>query len=1058
MIRKRKFKSILFTLLGLSIGASGSQYAAGASYGPLVGGSVTLENGDQVVSTTSYGIDSSSAGSGVQVHGSAEITVTNSGSQSKGIYLDNGANNDFGSGTTVTVTNTSGTSPGGSTGILIENKLNEGTELVADHLKVSVLNDKQAIGILGTGNGKINIGLASEIKVTSIGANQIATGVSLGTKDRFAMSQGKIDVQLSTGNATGIVTSSQSEVNLGKGTEIIATTGSGSGKGIIGNTDSVITADQLKLTVSGSSASGISNTTNSTIHLGNDSQISVTALGYGTGIELKNGSKLDANRLAIQMNLNGSSSGGYGIRMDGGTANFGKGSSVSVVGNQGAGILAMGSTASLIADEMMVSTNGNSATGVNVQNGAQINLGSGSRISTAGTNSHAVWSVGSDALFTAEKATLLTKEIGSTGLTAQSGGNASIGSGSHVSSIQAGGLVAYSTNASQKSNIDFWGSESDRNTIFSGGSYGASAQFIGASVNLKNTDILVDRSGLTTLGLWALGGGTIKGENITIDASATGARGVYTMTDGKIYLSGETQVVVAEGGMALATQYNEGQNSGMISTTGKMLLHGDILARGNGIIELKTSSGSQIKGGSTVEQTTGAQLSMNMSGTHWEMTRDSQVTNLTLNNSQVDFISPQSGEGKSTLVYSKLDLVNLDGSDGLFRMRTDLENLQGDLISISGTSAGLHKLLVNNQGGANVDPTQELILVETTDGNAAFSLQNQLEVGGYLYGLKKTGTDWSLYSTGRATSSVAGVMNVFSGGYLLNYAESQTLLQRMGDLRQGNDHGNIWARSFGGEFTSRGDSFLKGYQMNYHGFQVGADKKINRKEKLGDLYIGGFFGYSKGTLDYGTGNGSIDSKTLGAYGTFKAPSGFYSDLTVKYSWLKNDFIALDSAGSRVTGESMKTTGLTGSLEIGKKFHRNRDADQGWYLEPQAQLSIGHQSGGTFRASNGLRVEIEGYHSILGRLGSNLGYEIKRGKNPVNGYIKIQRVHEFDGNVDYQLNGHKESASYGGSWWVWGAGLTAQIKEKHNLYFDIERASGGQFNQPWKMSGGYRFTW
>ena len=246
--------------------------------------------------------------------------------------------------------------------------------------------------------------------------------------------------------------------------------------------------------------------------------------------------------------------------------------------------------------------------------------------------------------------------------------------------------------------------------------------------------------------------------------------------------------------------------------------------------------------------------------------------------------------------------------------------------------------------------------------------------------------------------------------------------------------------------------------MNYSGLQVGADKKLSLKNGKGDLYLGGMFGYSKGNLEYQTGHGSIDSKTLGIYGTYIAPSGFYADLALKYGWMKNDFKVLDTAGNRVTGEDMNTDGLSASLEVGQKIHFNKTAKEGWYVEPQAQISMGHQSGGSFHASNGLRVDVDSYTSTLGRLGINAGYEVKSGKNPVNVYAKASYVHEFDGDVGYRMNGIAEQTSFGDSWWTYGVGITAQINKKHNVYLDIERASGGQFSQPWSLNGGYRFSW
>ena len=416
---------------------------------------------------------------------------------------------------------------------------------------------------------------------------------------------------------------------------------------------------------------------------------------------------------------------------------------------------------------------------------------------------------------------------------------------------------------------------------------------------------------------------------------------------------------------------------------------------------------------------------------------------------------------RAALNYGELKVGNLSGSLR-FVMRTDIVgdengNNTGDLLNVTGTTAGSHKVAVLNSGSTNATGDENLRIIKTADGNGNFSLNQNVELGGYEYELEKRGTDWYLHGARRPTSSATAGANVFSGGYLLNYAETQTLLQRLGNLRQEEDEGNIWAKAFGGEFNSSGDGFLGGYSMTYGGLQVGADKKFELKNKA-HISVGGFFGYANGDLDYGLGNGSVDSKSLGVYGTYMNGNGFYTDLVLKHVWMKNDFSVLDSAAEHVSGGKVNTNGFSGSLEIGKRYHLNRKEKQGWYVEPQAQISGGHQKGGTFDASNGLKVEVDGYTSLLGRMGANIGYEVKKGKNPVNGYLKISRVHEFDGDVNYQLNGSKETTSYGDSWWTWGLGVTAQINKKHNLYLDIERSSGGQFSQPWAINGGYRILW
>ena len=456
-------------------------------------------------------------------------------------------------------------------------------------------------------------------------------------------------------------------------------------------------------------------------------------------------------------------------------------------------------------------------------------------------------------------------------------------------------------------------------------------------------------------------------------------------------------------------------------------------------------------------------LDMQMgSSSTWTMTGDSVLASQTFldNTAHVIFAG---GDGVQT--FSRLTIGDLEGTGGFYTMRTNLvgngAGSMGDLLEVTGFSEGNHNLEVQNSGSTAVSGTETLTIVGTADGAATFGLTHKVEVGGYLYDLRRTAADdtnWELYSTGKYTPAAGASIDAFAGGYLLNYAETQTLLQRMGDLRQTESQHGAWARLFGGKFDANSSSFLSGFDMSYSGVQAGYDQKISLKNGKGDFHVGGMLGYAKGNLNYMTGSGSINSKTLGIYGTYIAPSGLYTDLVLKYGWMNYDFKVLDTAGDRVTGRDINTSGISVSLEVGKKIHFDKEQKQGWYLEPQAQLSVGHQSGDSFTASNGLRVDVDSYTTTLGRLGMNIGYELKSGRNPVNVYGKVSYMHEFNGDIGFEMNGIESQQSFGNSWWAYGVGITAQINKKHNIYLDVERSSGGEFRQPWSVNGGYRFNW
>jgi outer membrane autotransporter protein len=56
----------------------------------------------------------------------------------------------------------------------------------------------------------------------------------------------------------------------------------------------------------------------------------------------------------------------------------------------------------------------------------------------------------------------------------------------------------------------------------------------------------------------------------------------------------------------------------------------------------------------------------------------------------------------------------------------------------------------------------------------------------------------------------------------------------------------------------------------------------------GDLYLGGFLSYYRGSNDFlDGGNGHIDAMSIGTYATLIHPSGFYADLVVKETYVWN---------------------------------------------------------------------------------------------------------------------------------------------------------------------------
>ncbi|KII71952.1 Pertactin autotransporter [Thelohanellus kitauei] len=277
----------------------------------------------------------------------------------------------------------------------------------------------------------------------------------------------------------------------------------------------------------------------------------------------------------------------------------------------------------------------------------------------------------------------------------------------------------------------------------------------------------------------------------------------------------------------------------------------------------------------------------------------------------------------------------------------------------------------------------------------------------------------------------------------------QTLMQRMGDVRQGKTAGNVWLRGMDGRFSGFANGKLSHFSMNYTGYQFGVDKRLSDEMPI---YLGLFMGATEGSPHYRAGEGTTKSEHFGIYGTWLNDAGFYMDGVVKFNRQRNQFDVSDTQNNRISGNGV-SSGLSGSLEAGKKFSFSDDLT-GFYLEPQLQLTAGHQDGSSVRASNGLNITLSSYKSMMGRASVLAGYEVNQSNYKLNTYLKTGVLREFEGNAAYALNGSDE-LSFKGNGWNNGVGVSAQISS-HTLFIEADMVDGNRFNQR-QVNAGYRFS-
>ena len=314
-------------------------------------------------------------------------------------------------------------------------------------------------------------------------------------------------------------------------------------------------------------------------------------------------------------------------------------------------------------------------------------------------------------------------------------------------------------------------------------------------------------------------------------------------------------------------------------------------------------------------------------------------------------------------------------------------------------------------------------------------------------------TDWYLnkiIKTDKPTTSVDTVLSANALNYHTWRTENDKLLQRMGELRHnGEEAKGAWFRVKGSKIGREGRF---GFENKYTAYELGYDQAVKRTEDK-TRYQGAAISYTDGSSSYSRGSGDNSSKSISFYNTEIGSKGHYLDLVFKISNMDNDFTVYDTNSKKITGD-FNNTGVALSAEYGRK----NDLQNGWYIEPQAQFTLGYFGGDNYVTSNGIEVNQSGIKSAVGRIGFNIGKQIGS-KGLV--YAKANLLHEFGGGYDVTMadsSGQvKVSDSFNDTWFEYGIGAAFASGKNSQLYFDVERSTGSAFKKDWQWNVGARWN-
>ena len=569
-----------------------------------------------------------------------------------------------------------------------------------------------------------------------------------------------------------------------------------------------------------------------------------------------------------------------------------------------------------------------------------------------------------------------------------------------------------------------------------------------------------DSKNLTSVGIKATDEGKIKIDNLFIGTDATAlnqADKITALQTGKLY-AGRFNIIKNAQINVNTNEQGTVQINGSISNQEKgtinlHLTNADSYFYGN----VDTSQEDSWGGRETNIVLKNGAVWKNFSANGW---MDSNLTNFTLDNhARLDMTY---NEYSSNKLFQDIYINNnMSGTNATINMDIDASTNtnNSDRLYIAGTHTGNHYITLNNvNADGNTDGAAGTVLVSVNEEKGNF-FANDKE--GSLYWNKYTldkqdsttdgyNTDWYLkkveFIPDKPTTSVDAV-DATQRLAFANWVEDDKLMQRMGDLRhETNNEEGVWVRVKGGKYS--GDGFSNRHTM----YQLGYDDVVKENEKL-KRYQGVAFAYDDGKNSFNRGSGKLKAKSIGFYNTDLRNKGHYLDVVFKIYNADSDFTVFDSEGKKITG-AFDNTGISLRAEYGRKKY----LDEHWFVEPQAQLTLGYLGGERYTTSNGIHVSQSDPNSVLGRIGCNFMYDMDE-KNTV--YLKANWLHQFAGNYGVTLTNGNDSLRIDNhdhdTWFEYGLGFACMTGKNNHLYADVERSTGGSLRKNWQWNAGMFWT-
>lgn len=402
-----------------------------------------------------------------------------------------------------------------------------------------------------------------------------------------------------------------------------------------------------------------------------------------------------------------------------------------------------------------------------------------------------------------------------------------------------------------------------------------------------------------------------------------------------------------------------------------------------------------------------------------------------------------------------------------------LLNVGGDYaygsVQVKGTAKGEYHLAIANSGAEpyvkdgyiadrdrknNVNPHS---FVNYLDKGSDARFIGRTEMGVYQYDTQdvfndKVHDERNVYfkNNGHLSNSAATALSMAAAQVNVATMESDSLNQHLNASRHAKDDGGVWVSYFGGKnhnTTAAG----AGYKVDTNGLMLGVDNRFDAKGD-GSWLAGLAFSTARSDLNVMNSDGNIDSYGAQFYLSRRFDNGIFVDTTGQFNHFSSsgDARMLDGQRSR---SDYSGNGYGLSMKLGYTWE-----ESGYFAEPYLKASGRAFDGVHYTMDNGMVVNGDDYKSVVGEVGTDVGYTFELNEGYIKPYLHLAALNEFADSNEMRLNNINMNNSIDGAAFQIGTGAEVMLMKNVGGYASFNYTTGDNMERPWQANVGVNYSW